>query len=178
MASIIKANQLQDFGGNSILTSDGAGNLTTQEIMYPAFLAYVSSDTTISDNTLTTMIFGTEVYDTNNAYNNSNGIFTVPSGKAGKYFLYSKVQLQCSNDNLFTDGQIQVFKNGSHISTARVRPLGDGRVYTLNEHFAIDLSESDYIEVKAYVDDNGGTPQYNGNASQYLSYFGAYRIGS
>ena len=31
MASIIKANQLQDFGGNSILTSDGAGNLTTQK---------------------------------------------------------------------------------------------------------------------------------------------------
>jgi hypothetical protein len=26
MASIIKANQLQDFGGNSIITSDGAGN--------------------------------------------------------------------------------------------------------------------------------------------------------
>jgi len=28
MASIIKANQLQDFGGNSILTSDGAGVVT------------------------------------------------------------------------------------------------------------------------------------------------------
>jgi hypothetical protein len=28
MASIIKANQLQDFGGNSIITSDGAGNVT------------------------------------------------------------------------------------------------------------------------------------------------------
>ena len=39
MASIIKANQLQDFGGNSILTSDGAGNLTTQKINYPAFEA-------------------------------------------------------------------------------------------------------------------------------------------
>ena len=37
MASIIKANQLQDFGGNSIITSDGAGNLTTQKINYPAF---------------------------------------------------------------------------------------------------------------------------------------------
>ena len=41
MASIIKANQLQDFGGNSILTSDGAGNLTTQKTNYPAFEAYL-----------------------------------------------------------------------------------------------------------------------------------------
>ena len=45
MASIIKANQLQDFGGNSILTSDGAGNLTTQKINYPAFEAYLSDQT-------------------------------------------------------------------------------------------------------------------------------------
>jgi len=176
MAGIIKVNQYQDFNGNSIMTSDGSGNLTTQEINYPAFLAQVTSSTTISDDTVTTIIFGTESYDTDNVYDNSNGRFTVPSGKAGKYFIYSKVQLQCSNDNLFLDGQIQVFKNGSNLTTARVQPLGDGRVYTLNENLALDLAESDYIEIKAYLNDNGGTPQYNGG--DFRSYFGAYRIGS
>ena len=49
MASIIKANQLQDFGGNSIIGSDGAGNLTTQKINYPAFEAYTTSQTSLSD---------------------------------------------------------------------------------------------------------------------------------
>ena len=176
MAGIIKVNQYQDFNGNSIMTSDGSGNLTTQNLMKPAFLAQVTSDTTISDDTVTTIIFGTESYDTDNVYDNSNGKFTVSSGKAGKYFIYSKVQLQCSNDNLFLDGQIQVFKNGSNLTTARVQPLGDGRVYTLNENLALDLAESDYIEIKAYLNDNGGTPQYNGG--DFRSYFGAYRIGS
>ena len=29
MASILKVNQLQDLGGNAIITSDGSGNITT-----------------------------------------------------------------------------------------------------------------------------------------------------
>ena len=36
MASIIKANELQDFGGNSIITSDGAGNVTLSSGMQTA----------------------------------------------------------------------------------------------------------------------------------------------
>ena len=47
MASIIKANQLQDFGGNSIIGSDGAGNLTTQKINYPAFFAFKNSSSNL-----------------------------------------------------------------------------------------------------------------------------------
>ena len=31
MASIIKANKLQDFAGNELLTSDGSGNFTLQD---------------------------------------------------------------------------------------------------------------------------------------------------
>ena len=66
MASIIKANQLQDFGGNSIIGSDGAGNLTTQKTNYPAFLAYASSSQTLTDNTTTKVQFNSEFYDTDN----------------------------------------------------------------------------------------------------------------
>ena len=178
MAGIIKVNQYQDFNGNSIMTSDGSGNLTTQNIMKPAFFAHASSNTTISDATQTIMIFGTEVYDTNGVYDNSNGRFTVPTGFAGRYFIYAAGMLQCGGSNQFLDGQILLYKNGTVIHQARHDPLGDGLIYTLNLTFAIDLVASDYIEIKAYVDDNGGTPQYNGNASQYKSYFGAYRMGA
>ena len=38
MSSILKVDQLQDSGGNAIITSDGSGNLTTQNILTPAFL--------------------------------------------------------------------------------------------------------------------------------------------
>ena len=54
MASIIKANELQDFGGNSIITSDGAGTITLSSGMNtavaagtnntPAFKAYRSEE--------------------------------------------------------------------------------------------------------------------------------------
>ena len=40
MSSILKVNTIQDGGGNAIITSDGSGNLTTQQILYPAFEAH------------------------------------------------------------------------------------------------------------------------------------------
>jgi len=155
-----------------------ASGVKQSNLMYPAFFAHASSNTNISDGVVTTIIFGTEVYDTDSAYDNSNGRFTVPSGKAGKYFIYSGVQLQGSSDNIFLDGQIQLFKNGSSAHTSRMMPLGDGLIYTLQVNFAIDLVATDYIEIKAYQDTNGGNGAYNGHASQYKSYFGAYRIGA
>ena len=39
MSSILKVDQLQDSGGNAIITSDGSGNITTQKLLYPAFMA-------------------------------------------------------------------------------------------------------------------------------------------
>jgi len=64
MASIIKANQLQDFGGNSILTSDGAGVVTVNSAQMkntPAFEAYLSSAQSISDASYAKVQCNTEV---------------------------------------------------------------------------------------------------------------------
>ena len=85
MASIIKANQLQDFGGNSIIGSDGAGNLTTQKINYPAFHVNLSSDQSLTDNATVKVPFDRVKFDTDNAYDTTNYRFTCPTGKAGKY---------------------------------------------------------------------------------------------
>ena len=50
MAGIIKVNQYQDFNGNTLLTSDGSGNLTTQKTNYPMFRAFLSANQSISNN--------------------------------------------------------------------------------------------------------------------------------
>ena len=50
MAGIIKVNQYQDFNGNTILTSDGSGNLTTMKANNPSFFAYVSGSQTLSNS--------------------------------------------------------------------------------------------------------------------------------
>ena len=50
----------------------------------PAFYAHLSSNQTIGTASYTKVQFDTELFDTDNAYDNStNYRFTVPSGKAG-----------------------------------------------------------------------------------------------
>ena len=168
----------------TITTSSGSGNITigsgvTLLSNTPAFFAHVASNTSMSDATSTKMVFGTEVYDTNNLFDNSASRFTITSSTEGKYFLYNQTQLQSAADNQFNDGQVLLKKNGTTIHQGRMKPSGDGQIYTINLTFAIDLVANDYIEIFGYVDDSaGGSPEYNGNASQYKSYFGAYRIGA
>ena len=50
----------------------------------PSFMVLLSSGQSISSSTATVIAFDTEIFDTDSAV--SSGIFTVPSGEAGKYF--------------------------------------------------------------------------------------------
>ena len=55
----------------------------------PAFLVSNSANNTgKTDNTAVKLTYDTEVYDTDSAFASSK--FTVPSGKAGKYFFTAK----------------------------------------------------------------------------------------
>ena len=111
MASIIKANELQDFGGNSIITSDGAGNVTVNAAAMkntPSFSVQLSSVQSIANNTNVVIIFDQKNYDTDNAYNTSTGEFTVPSGKGGKYFFTSHFRLDSTTDSSRLAMNIQV----------------------------------------------------------------------
>ena len=90
MSSIIKVNNIQDGGGNSIVSSNGSGTFTPGSAMAtgvlantPAFMVRLSGNQTLSHDTLTRITWDTEVYDTNNAF--ASNVFTVPSGEGGKY---------------------------------------------------------------------------------------------
>jgi len=116
MASIIKANQLQDFGGNSIITSDGAGNVTVNAAAMkntPAFYVTQTSAQSLGDNTGTTLIFGTTVYDTDNCM--SSTTFTVPSGGAGTYYFYARYRINTTTDSTRLACDIKV--NGTSIAS-------------------------------------------------------------
>mgnify|MGYP001053021078 CR=1 FL=1 len=117
MASIIKANQLQDFGGNSIITSDGAGNLTTQKTNYPAFFAYPSSSQTATHNTSVKILFQTESYDTNSAFTDSK--FTVPSGQAGKYYIYASVYGEAAANATLESNKVMIYINDCLIKSSK-----------------------------------------------------------
>ena len=65
------------------LQSGGAALANT-----PSLKAVRGSAQSIPNTTSTVVIFDTEIYDTDSAYDNSTGIFTVPAGKGGKYAFF------------------------------------------------------------------------------------------
>jgi hypothetical protein len=80
----------------------------------PAFQGYYSSSyQTVSDNTDTKLTIDTEEFDTNSAFDTSTSRFTIPSGQAGKYFLYTKFYSLIHQTTLVDNAKIYIYKNGS-----------------------------------------------------------------
>jgi len=135
----------------------------------PAFLATMSGQS-VSDNTYTKLQFGTEVVDTNSAYDHStNYRFTVPSGEGGLY--YFTAQMQCGG--MVTNSRLQMVfaKNGTRDSTTFSRdyaPTNSLTLYVVSSSF-FNLSAGDYIEVQ--------TLQASGS-TQTAGYgqFGGYKV--
>ena len=98
----------------SCVTFANAGTVTGIDNT-PAFFVALTTNVSISDNTFTKIPFATEVYDTDNAYDAStNYRFTVPSGKAGKYYFTMQGPIGIKKDYQVT---ILLKKNGSYIGT-------------------------------------------------------------
>ena len=89
-----------DGSADQFLKTDGSGALSFANTYGPAFKAYRSSSLSISHNSNTTVVFQTEVFDTDNCYNNSNGVFT--PNKAGYYYVHFSMRIDLvSADHLF-----------------------------------------------------------------------------
>ena len=134
----------------------------------PAFHAILSSDQSIAHNTTTTILFNSEVFDTDSAYNTSTGKFQPQT--AGKYYLYTVLR----NDGTGTyEVNTRITKNGSDV-------VGDN--VTDNEGSAssvtfttVDLNgSSDYVIVTVYQP-SGGAKNIVGSTTD-RTYFGGYKI--
>jgi hypothetical protein len=171
MAGIIKVNQYQDFNGNTILTSDGSGNLTTQEINYPSFKATASTDATISNTTYTTITLdGAETWDTDNAF--ASNTFTVPTGKGGKYLFNYGLTIKNLGDGDISEIILAV--NGTKDETTRHRELtGVANSSIIRSSAMLNLSAGDTVVFQGYH--NYGSNR-DTNASQ--TSFEGFRIGS
>ena len=184
MASIIKANELQDFGGNSIITSDGAGNVTVnaQGLQNtPAFEAYLSGNQTVTDGATTLIEFDTEVFDTDSAFDTATYKFTVPSGKDGKYFIFSRLTFSAGAVSNLNNADTNIYLNGSVIGRSANNFTNSDVAQAVEEcTMILDLSAGDYIQVYGRLDINSGTALIiAGSGARILdSAFGAYRIGS
>ena len=78
-------------------TVTGAGESNT-----PAFHAYLNSNQSISSGVETKVALDAEALDTDNAF--ASNKFTVPTGKAGKYFIQGAVTLTNSSGDVSNQG--------------------------------------------------------------------------
>ena len=94
----------------------------------PAARAYLTADQTgIVTGTPTTLAFGTESYDTHGIH--AVGIFTIPTGYAGKW--YAKAQVNWFASSLGDFREVSIYHNNTDtLAVGRSTPLATNDTYT------------------------------------------------
>ena len=120
----------------------------------PYFYAYRSSNVNISSDTWTVVAFNAETLDSGSGFDTSTGIFTVPSGQGGKYYLQHAVEIEASTsqvDRLLSYGETsggstQYWGNG--VIDFRGNP---GQGGTVNGSAILTLAAGDTVKVNIYA---------------------------
>jgi|TARA_R100001480_G_scaffold73042_1_gene83956 hypothetical protein len=167
MTSILKADTIQDTDGNNIIneSSDtitiGASGDTVNivgtlqnngsavgGVNTPAFMAYLSSNQNVDDNTITKVQCNTEHFDTAGAYDNSSNYrFTVPSGQAGKYVVYASLQTRSPVNDTQFNTTAYIYKNGSNYVANENNPYNNpSSAVNTKINIVLSLVVGDYLE--------------------------------
>ena len=150
-------------------TATGFGENNT-----PAWLVRYNGEQSLSDFATTKVTgWSIEEVDTDNAF--ASDKFTVPSGGAGKYYVYTAIQLKGDATSRLIKTNLLIYKNGSNVAFM----AEDFRDNNINQASAtistiLDLSVGDYLEVYVAVDVSAGTPYYEGNNKRAM--FGGFKV--
>ena len=131
-------------GDNSFAVPAGGDNT-------PAFRARRGSNQTVSNATATIILFDTEDYDTDSAYDTANGRFTVPSGEGGKYLITANLRFNSATSNR---NALDIKINNSSAGTT-ASEWTSGQYGTLILTTTYVLSAGDYIDVEYYQSSGG-----------------------
>ena len=144
--------------------------------MTPAFEAKLGSDMNVTDNAQTKVTCGTEVFDTDNAYDNSTNYRFTPQ-TAGKYYVYGGVG-SITDVSQLKESRAMIWKNGSRYRTSTSDPRNNYG-YHYNNYVAaiVDMNgSSDYVELYGLTNKEGGTDCKITKSHEDSTYFGAFRI--
>ena len=145
-------------------TATGFGEANT-----PSFGVRLSGDQTVANQTSTKLALATEDWDTDSAWNTSNYNFTVPSGKAGKYFFNGHVRILSiwGHDSTSYFSQVQIRKDDSTVAEQRIYDYSaTTKDLDLQVSKILDLSVGDVIDFRVY---HNGAGQQNQNIASSLS---------
>jgi hypothetical protein len=145
-------------------TQTGFGGTNT-----PMWFVRKTSDQSLADNTYVKVTWNTEDIDTDSAF--ASDKFTVPSGKAGKYYISTGVGFY---DNSTQEHHyVLIYKNGSNVSAnpSGITTTEDNTDrYWQTNNMIVDLAVDDYVEVYVLCDFGSGTGTMN------YSYFTGYKL--
>jgi len=182
--SKLETNTIDNISGSSTLTIGDSNTatitlksgatLTNFPDNTPAFEAFLSASTNPSNNTETKIAFNSEVFDTDNCYDNSTNYRFTPT-TAGKYYCYAVVRAGGGANQSQSNFTAQFNKNGSEYGKEIIVQNGTsypGNNYTLTLAATIDFNgSSDYLEVVGLINSTA-TGSFIGESCR----FGAYRI--
>ena len=160
--TIANSGTATGFGGDNtpmFLVSGGSGNQT------------------ISHASGTTIAYGQEIIDTDNAF--ASNIFTVPSGEAGKYFFSASCQIEDTQADV-TRFVLEIQKNDSswrqiaHRFTSNQDLMQVAHTVTAID----DASVADEYKAKVYVEtaDSGSVIIENSSTSYSNNWFQGFKL--
>ncbi len=146
----------------------------------PAFIASGGSgNQTINHASGTTINYGQEILDTDSAFDISTDVFTVPSGKAGKY----QFSASCHPEDAQHDIQrmvLEIQKNDSSWRQIQFRLNANQDVMTFPITITAmdDASAGDEYKAKIYIEtaDSGSVIIENGSTSYSNNWFQGFRL--
>ena len=201
--STLKVNKLQktvsgaatftlptdDGTSGQYMKTDGSGALSFGTVTVPdaatnapAFEYQLASTQTVADATWATIEFASKIYDTDGSggtvFDTSTYTFTVPSGQAGKYFIYCGVVIYATAGGNQANHTLILLKDkdDNNAGTAEFNPSGHGYMTTLNITSVFDMAVGDSLKLRGYMDTSGGGTVGFGSDGYPRSYFGGFKI--
>ena len=156
-------------GALPALDGSALTNVTTSVVAFHARYIDSSVGTLANGNYV---IFQTVDTNEGSGYNNTDGIFTVPAGKGGTYYFYSRL-LYDKDSNSATDTnykELKFYKNNSHVGGTNISHYyGRGDYDYVDGTMCVNLAAGDTMRI-----------YQSGNATLYAgsySSFNGFRIG-
>ena len=136
----------------------------------PAWYATDLAGASISASTWTIRVCGTEIYDTNSAYNTSTGTFTVPSGEGGKYLVMGSNTYDTAGSGrlliaIYVGSTAKILKNYAYDDPVSV--LGS----TQQCAGVLNLSAGDLVTARVWQDaTTASSPASQGNENWFAGW--------
>ena len=157
-AAIVDADLfLMDDGAGGTIRKTTAARLKTYAGggNTPQFSARSSTNQTIANNTLTKVVFGTEVFDPQSVY--ADNRFT--PAVAGNYFMTTSIRFA---DGATYEPVVQVRLNGTNIYWVTGTITPSSQYVNVGIGFAITMDDNDYVEIYARQNSGGNLAIHGG----------------